>query len=491
MTGNVGSASVNYVSGKSILQKSNRFDLIFKYTFAKQYIENRITPFSISSYLSHINAFNGFFEELPTKNGPSDFVLAFCNLIDDVLANGYRPDAEPLWVNRNGQLLGGAHRASVAAALDLEVPVVEVNRPIPWDSSFFLSRGLPVELGAWAAIEFSRITPDARILTVHSCVPTQQDQELMRLIREVGHVYFQNEFSLGPDKYVNLKYVNYRLSRNDNEWGGNASSDYAGFRRHADQSFGPHPVRNYLVVAHPSDVVAVKNKFRLTVGRKNFSVHSTDSHSETIAAAEMLFSTENIRWLMNASLGYNLEATRDAVENVLDVLNSETLDRRSIVLGGSSPLAAYGLRLARDTDYLSAFGSIPALKRRGIDSHHGSINFYTRPVEDLVFNPTNYFWFFGLKTVSPLQTLRMKASRFEVPKDVRDIELLLTIFGRETPLLRLSGTRPTPRLRALLINVAKEARHSPLNTIMHLPRRCLRWTVRRVKRRDIASSATR
>jgi hypothetical protein len=469
-------------SALSLVRRSNRFDLIFKYVFAKEYISNSLSTHTVQAYLSSIQAFNGFFEEEPRKSGAGDFVLAFTSLIDDMMRRGYVQGEEPVWINRAGQLLGGAHRTSIAAVLKLSVPALEVDRQIPWNSSFFLRRGLPDEIGAWAAIEFAKLNPEARLLTVHACVPKKRDNELLQLVDGIGFTFYSNEFELSRDKYVNLKYVNYRLSRSDNAWGGNPADNYEGLRRHAASSFGPFGVRNFLVVADTQDLLVLKEKFRSVAGRKNFSLHSTDTHEETIHAAEMLLGAENVRWLENASLGPEVELARDSVEAIVSCLGPESRMRERIVLSGSFALAAYGLRAARDADYICLDGSLESLARQGIDSHFSSAGFYSVHPRDLVTDPSNYFWFFGLKSVTPLQTLRFKANRFEVPKDVQDVSLLLGIFHRGLSIRRFEASEALPPYGVRIKNVVREFQMNPFRLLRSFVPRCFRLVVRTVRR---------
>ena len=84
---------------------------------------------------------------LPTdgwKRTAEDY-LETCDFLLDSMSRGFHKD-EPIPIDKNGELLGGAHRLACACALGLkEVPVVQRNTEVwapPWNREWFIEHGM-------------------------------------------------------------------------------------------------------------------------------------------------------------------------------------------------------------------------------------------------------------------------------------------------------------------------------------------------------------
>ena len=88
---------------------------------------------------------------LPTdgwKRSPEDYMKASEYLLESLKSHGFRAD-EPIPIDKNGELLGGAHRVACACALGINVvSVVQRNTEVwapPWNREWFVERGMHVE----------------------------------------------------------------------------------------------------------------------------------------------------------------------------------------------------------------------------------------------------------------------------------------------------------------------------------------------------------
>lgn len=91
------------------------------------------------------------------------------------------------------------------------------------------------------------------------------------------------------------------------------------------------------------------------------------------------------------------------------------------LVDSSSVLSLYGLREARDIDYLSNVEPLP--KSDVYDLHNSYIRYYGCDLDELIDNPKNYFYFFGVKYVSLNRLRIMKKNRGE-QKDKVDLRLI-------------------------------------------------------------------
>ena len=96
--------------------------------------------FTKKVYLDHIKSFNNFMEPDGRKNNPNDFVKSFNNLIDSVKKGGIDKTIIP--VTKNGEIIDGAHRLSIALYLNLKIhfaifDLLDAN----YGKDFFINRG--------------------------------------------------------------------------------------------------------------------------------------------------------------------------------------------------------------------------------------------------------------------------------------------------------------------------------------------------------------
>jgi hypothetical protein len=93
-----------------------------------------------------------------------------------------------------------------------------------------------------------------------------------------------------------------------------------------------------------------------------------------------------------------------------------------VCIGGSAVLAAYGLREGKDLDFVHHFplaDDLPA----PLGSHNEYIELYDTSVDELIYDPANFFYYRGFKFASPQIIARLKRVRGE-RKDKRDLRLM-------------------------------------------------------------------
>lgn len=145
----------------------DRLDIAAKFLFVRHHLqlseENEIDIKDL--YRRHIFLrTNGREPEAFSKRSVKDYERDFVVLVESMKANGFREDAA-IPVDRNGRILGGAHRLATALALGLDtVPVVRIGAPwvgLDWGMAWFLKHGFkpPVLnrlLYCWVDIQYLR-----------------------------------------------------------------------------------------------------------------------------------------------------------------------------------------------------------------------------------------------------------------------------------------------------------------------------------------------
>lgn len=122
-----------------------RFDIFVKYYYVKSYTENKNVTEAKEIYLSHIKAFNNFYEPDGRKNSPKDFIEKFNTLIDDIkFCNNLNKTVIP--ISMTGIPIDGAHRIAISLYLNLEIKYCVFDLlDGKYDEIFFLQRGMPYE----------------------------------------------------------------------------------------------------------------------------------------------------------------------------------------------------------------------------------------------------------------------------------------------------------------------------------------------------------
>lgn len=120
-----------------------RFDIFVKYYYVKAYIENTNVTEAQEIYLSHIKAFNNFFEPDGRKNSKDDFIKSFNSLIESVKTCN-NLDKTIIPISTTGIPIDGAHRIAISLYFDLEIQYCVFDLlDGKYDEIFFLQRGMP------------------------------------------------------------------------------------------------------------------------------------------------------------------------------------------------------------------------------------------------------------------------------------------------------------------------------------------------------------
>ncbi len=118
-----------------------RYDVYVKYFYVKSYIEKDNYDFAKKIYLSHIKAFNNFFEPDGSKSSPDDFIDNFNILIESIKAGGLNKTVIP--ISKTGIPIDGAHRLAICLYLKIKIMFLVFDLlDAKYDREFFVSRGM-------------------------------------------------------------------------------------------------------------------------------------------------------------------------------------------------------------------------------------------------------------------------------------------------------------------------------------------------------------
>lgn len=398
-----------------------RFDLVAKFLWLKY----REYSWATELYLAHLKTFNGGWEYPGTKTTPSDFLTSFERLATSI-QTGYRTD-HPLRFTNNGVLAEGGHRLACCWYYGIIPTRQTVSGTVePYDYRFFTHRldystsptpspyreEIRPLLDKWSdriALGYFELPAHLNLKTIviFPCAPSKFDSEVETLLRKEGYLYYHRSIPVRHHLLENLIIELY-----DGEvWSGYTRADKTRDCR------GPEPVRLFLFLPREGvEMVELKARLRQIYGGRH-SLHINDTVEEAQRCARVLLN-ENSRHLLTLR-----SPNTSSLEELPSFSLLSGVDREEFLLTGSTVLQIYGLRSARDLDYLSKE------EIGDLESHRTQLSFYPASLGELLTDPQHLCWHRGVKFLS-LSTLRkMKEKRGEV-KDRADLRLI-------EPLLRI------------------------------------------------------
>lgn len=424
-------------SAFAILLTQKRFDLIFKYVYAKH-----PCAYTRFAYLESIRAFNGFYELNPSdgepKNSAEDFINSFDRLICSLKKDGFSSSKEAIPIGQNGELSDGAHRLAASAALGLEVETTtdEYNEWYPY--AFFRKNQMVEDVMDFGALEYVKLNPNAYIVNLHAVTDTDQDDKVLEILGRYGFVYYSKSVSMTYTGYVNLKKISYgSFWEQDNQWIGGPYNQYAGAQDHARESRGKgkNPLRVFVFVCDSVEkVVKAKAEIRALYNIGNFSVHINDTHEEAIWLAEAYFNANTLFFINHRPFNQLDEVFENNIQYLKDACQRCCVNIEDVCGAGSTPLNAFFVRHSDDLDYLSLDERLHE-EDEIISPHDSQLQYYPVSKEEIITNPQYHFYYEGMKFISLQVLYDFKKKRGEYPKDYNDCKTIKRI-GRK-PLITI------------------------------------------------------
>lgn len=394
----------------------NRLDVAFKLLYLK--LRERNIRLAEEIYSSHIRAFSlGEYTERgsDTKNSKLDFIDSFNRTIDSIDLSGFDSKKSIIPVSSHDQsIINGSHRYSVTFNNKLLTTFVELDiKPSLYDYRYFRDRGVEESILEMAVTEFIERSNDCYIAILWpSAKPNSKVDEIL------GKVVYKKKITLSQQGAHNLLSIVYR----GESWLGEGKNNYPGVIGKQQYCFsGKEEIVLYAFQADDlNSVLSKKEDIRQIYGIGKHSIHITDNHLESIEVAQTLLNENSLFFINNANPNKYYNHNKYIFDTVGD--SNKNLDR---VIEGGSVLSLFGLRLGRDIDTLDL--GCKCSKYEGIDIHNDLVKYHQVPIEDLIYDARNYFYFNGVKFVSIDRLKEFKSNRNEV-KDNIDISLIDSIL---------------------------------------------------------------
>jgi len=409
------------------LLTSNRFDLIAKYIYAKHRELNIDSQWALRLYTEHLRVLNGFVEPDGTgKSGIETFAEAFHSILKSIRTDGFDDGVSLIPIGRKNIILDGSHRVAAGLLYNKELTGLFCDIPAyVYDHQFFSNYTKHVKTGLGApwtdamALEYCKLKQNIHIVTVFPSANGQENQ-IQKILQENGDIVYSKAVNLigqGPVLLMRQMY-------SGEKWIGSWNNNFQGARQKAALCFTRSgPVRVYVLETDQIHRVnEAKRQIRDLFKIENHSIHINDTHAETVRLAQVFFNTNSIHFL-NHALPKRYGQFNLLFDYYSNWLCNQLADKECFCIDGSAVMAAYGIREARDMDFLFFGNDDLVTGHKLVSCHNHEVHHYTTSRDDIIFNPENHFYFNGLKFASMNMVRSMKAKRAE-DKDDRDLTLI-------------------------------------------------------------------
>ena len=403
------------------LMTVGRLDLGFKIIFLE--LLKYGAKFGLTAYRKNIEACNfGKYHEpgRNDKNNLESFVNEFLDTSESIKNEGFDLTKSLIPLSKNGSIANGAHRVASAIFFDKPVGVVNIESSNHiQDYKFFYGRGVDsyiVEAAVTSFIENSN--------NIHVAFLWPSNKGLTVSETFIPNVLYSKKISLSPNGAHNLLSQLY----SDEAWIGSVSDNFRGVNEKLIKCFKRFD--SFQVVAFQAnaleDVLLIKDRIRLAAKVGKHSIHITDTKSEAVKSAKLVFNENSLHFLNYAKPNKYL-SLHVKINMLKEHLSSENIEEKEVVMDSGMVLSAYGMRESIDVDGFTVSSDLPDSDI--FENHDNQLVFHNEDKLDLIFDPKFYFYFCGLKFLSFDQVFKMKKSRVEI-KDKNDILMMESFISK-------------------------------------------------------------
>lgn len=420
--------NIEYISARELVVPE-RIDLIAKIKYVESYDKKLDTEYFKELYRETIEAFSGatYVEPgNPNKNSFDKYLNTFNELIDDIKQNGIDPNKSIIPVGNNGAILDGAHRVSIAAYYNLDVPIIRFeNANANFNIEFFKKNLLDTDYINYLMLEYAKIKNNIYVICLWPRCSKDNKNIAQSYIQKKLKVLYTSNINLNYNGLKNFMIQIYRKF----DWIGTYKDNHKGALNKVDNCYIENEDIQIIIVESNdvNEVLKTKNEIREMLKVENHSIHSTDNKEETIEMLELVLNKNSISALNLYNPDKYAKFNKDLLE-FKELLTKNNIPFNDVLIDSGAVMALYGLRQNDDIDILVNKQYNEILNKNNIDTHNSQIEYYNKTLDSLLYNPENYFVFNNLKFLTLSNLLIVKNNRND-KEDVILIKNKLNING--------------------------------------------------------------
>lgn len=413
------------VSPSTLLTKE-RFDVVAKYIYAKDYISKEKNDWAEYVYREHLRAINSFREKNNNKREYSDFKETFEALISSMNSDGFVPERGLIPLGNNSIPVNGAHRVGASIALGLDVCVKRVEKKAhSYDYKYFLKRNLSTECLDYMALQYGRIKKEFHTAIIFP-VASANIAQIKKIVDVYGTIFYEKDVSLCRNGIHNLVLQMY----GDQSWTNSAENrGYSKTLAHSYNRFLSGEKTIVLLIENTSlgKMREAKAKVRELFDLGNYPIHICDDGEDSLRLAKQMLNKNSVDFL-NITVPKNNHRFNQLFTIYRAAAADKGIDRDSVCIVGSGVLSAYGLRDSADLDYIS-LRSDPILEK-GVNLHRAESKEAAKYQNTVINDPRKHFYFNGYKFLSIIELKITKKKRGEI-KDRADVDMIESLLNNE------------------------------------------------------------
>jgi hypothetical protein len=170
----------------------------------------------------------------------------------------------------------------------------------------------------------------------------------------------------------------------------------------------------------------MKENIRKIFNVNKHSIHIKDTIEEVEDFSKLVFNNNTVHWLNYSSFN-KFDWFEKLFKHYKLWLTKNKLLFSDFCVDGSATLSVYGIRTARDLDFLYSGNKQTSTGFKEIDCHNLRLNDDKALINEIIYNPNNYLYYKGLKFLSlqKLKDFKIKRSESKDLDDVVKIDALL------------------------------------------------------------------
>ena len=404
----------------------NRIDYGIKHKYAHQFITlNKTSNYTRRTYLSHLRTWNSFIED--NKRSKTDFIDQFESVIKGISANGYE-SFPPIQVTSEQNLVNGIHRLVTCDLVGIDPDIQYVRSQYKYDSKFFESYQNPHD-GSHFSLQLRNnlirsyidsVSVNA-LVVLPRAIAIDGGKFVKNMLRNDNKVALLRRFRV-PLNLLDLLVTHFYYDQNWCNPGSQINWEAIAFKRKEITSPDTQQYVDFYATTYTAnDLAEIKKEIRSFYGIENSSVHSTDHPKDARIVGQFLMSTNALKALWSTNRCRNGWVINNYLIKELTSSSYEWNPDRMLVGSALNDIA--GLRQANDLDFLSRESDLSCKHNA---SHNEYDYLYSRPIFDLIDEPSCYFTLFGAKVISATEYKSFKRQRNE-EKDLQDLYALNSV----------------------------------------------------------------
>lgn len=423
------------------LVSASRLDVFSKTDFVESRVRGYQTSWSRTLFREYLRATrpDGKFSENNTKFSLEDYEIEFIRLIDSMRVDGFDSTKGRIPVGKSG-IINGAHRLATAICLGIDVEIEESSEEDQvYDFHFMRRIGLSNVFRQQMVWNLIKRRNDTRAYLLTG-ISGDMEKKIVRAITEFAQVVSVERIELtqiGERRLMELAYSH-------NDWWCSRFRETMVAERFT--SGNSHCTIVFIIGTDLNLLGNQKDYLRTILGDINFDrqIHGTDTYSDTITLGEVLLNKNGVQFMNTAPL--------DSESRVIDQVGGPRLFNSCSdveipwCIDGSAVLEIFGIRRARDIDYVALDGHqiIDPLVRFG-DDHKKEFQLYPLNYDDVILDPRLHFRYLGLKIMS-LPTITYVKNYLLDPKAIEDIDLITRFVKHDGPIYKDQKSNRTARI---------------------------------------------